>query len=143
MTIYKNSLDPEPALPATPDLLHGLGNILQNAFQFAKSKVEVTLNWNRKTIEIVIQDDGPGYPESLLPHLGQPYSSPQGVTGSINAGRQGGHLGLGLFIAQTLLSQRQGQVHFSNYAGARCLIRWPQNNYESALEGEKENIPFP
>jgi two-component system sensor histidine kinase RegB len=121
LAIRKDTPNPEPHLSLTPDLIHGLGNILQNAFQFAKSQVQVTVRWDDQALEAIIQDDGPGYPSSLLSRLGDPYLS----------GRQdppkGSHLGLGLFIAQTLLSQRQGEIHFSNSAGACCLVRWPRS----------------
>lgn len=124
LSIYKKSPDPEPQMSITPDLIHGLGNVLQNAFQFANSTVRVTLQWNKDMTEAIIQDDGPGYPPALLPRLGEPYSSGRN-TAKEGHQRKGGHLGLGLFIAQTLLSQRQGQVHFFNDDGACCLIRWP------------------
>ena len=130
LTIHKKSLDPEPCLQATPDLLHGIGNIIQNAFQFAISEVKVTLKWNRQHIEMTIQDNGPGYPPGQLPYLGQPYSkkvlsSPD--KSQVKHIRKGQNLGLGLFIAQTLLSQHKAQVHFYNDGGACCLIRWPRN----------------
>lgn len=124
LTIRKEAPDPEPYFTVSPDLLHGLGNVLQNAFQFATSKVRVTLHWDKDKIEAVIQDDGRGYPLDVLPRLGEP--KPSGSKDSTGeASRKGGHMGLGLFIAKTLLSQRQGEVHFSNDEGARCLIRWP------------------
>jgi len=120
--IAKEAPDPEPHFYATPDLLHGLGNVLQNAFQFATSTVRVTLRWDKNTIEAIIQDDGRGYPIALLPRLGEPQSSKH--KDDARKGKYTG-LGLGLFIAKTLLSQRQGQVHFSNDGGAKCLIKWP------------------
>lgn len=124
LIISKEAPDPEPSFTVTPDLLHGLGNVLQNAFQFAKSTVRVTLRWDKDKIEAVIQDDGRGYPPDVLPRLGEPKpSSPKDSAGV--ASRKGGHMGLGLFIAKTLLSQRQGEVHFSNDGGACCLIKWP------------------
>jgi two-component system sensor histidine kinase RegB len=122
LVITKEAPEPEPSFYITPDLLHGLGNILQNAFQFATSTVRVTLRWHKDNIEAIIQDDGRGYPPALLPHLGNPQSSEHKDTS-----RQGKYLGLGLglFIAKTLLSQRQAYVHFYNDDGACCLIRWP------------------
>ncbi len=124
LIISKEGRSPEPHFYASPDLTHGLGNILQNAFQFASSTVRVSLQWNKENIEAVIQDDGQGYPPNLLPRLGEPQASQHK-----DESRKGEYvgLGLGLFIAKTLLSQRQGQVHFSNDGGARCLIRWPSS----------------
>jgi two-component system sensor histidine kinase RegB len=124
LIITKETPDPEPLFTVTPDILHGLGNVLQNAFQFATSKVRVTLQWDKDHIEAAVHDDGRGYPEEILHRLGEP--KPHGNKESkVEGGRKGGHMGLGVYIAKTLLSQRQGEVHFSNDDGARCLIKWP------------------
>lgn len=122
LVIQKESPDPEPHFYVTPDLVHGLGNILQNAFQFATSTVRVTLRWNKDSIEAIIQDDGRGYPPAILPRLGEPQPSKHK-----DESRKGEYvgMGLGLFIAKTLLSQRQAQVHFYNDGGASCSIKWP------------------
>jgi two-component system sensor histidine kinase RegB len=122
LSIHKESLTPEPDFSVTPDLLHSLGNILQNAFQYAKSRIEVTLRWDKQSIEVAIHDDGLGYPPALLARLGDPYASSR-----VNPhadGRKAHGLGLGLFIAKTLLSHLGAQVHFSNDKGAYCLIKW-------------------
>ncbi|MBM3468059.1 MAG: HAMP domain-containing histidine kinase [Alphaproteobacteria bacterium] len=126
LAIQKETPDPEPTFMVTADLMHGLGNILQNAFQFATSTVRITLKWTLEEVEAVIQDDGRGYPPDLLPRLGEPQPSGR-KSPTDEKGRKGGHMGLGLFIAKTLLSQRQGEVHFSNDGGARCLIKWPRS----------------
>jgi two-component system sensor histidine kinase RegB len=138
LVISKEAPDPEPYFTVTPDLLHGLGNVLQNAFQFATSTVRVTLRWDKDKIEAIIQDDGRGYPPDVLPRLGEP--KPSGSKDSTGeASRKGGHMGLGLFIAKTLLSQRQGEVHFSNDGGARCLIKWPGDMKVMNLEMENQD----
>jgi two-component system sensor histidine kinase RegB len=138
LVISKEAPDPEPCFTVTPDLLHGLGNVLQNAFQFATSTVRVTLQWDKNKIEAIIQDDGRGYPLDVLPRLGEP--KPSGSKDSTGeASRKGGHMGLGLFIAKTLLSQRQGEVHFSNDGGARCLIKWPSDMKVTNLEMENQD----
>lgn len=137
LIIKKEAPDPEPYFTVTPDLLHGLGNVLQNAFQFATAKVRVTLRWDKNKIEAVIQDDGRGYPLDVLPRLGEP--KPSGSKDSTGeASRKGGHMGLGLFIAKTLLSQRQGEVHFSNDDGACCLIKWPSNMKVANIEKKNQ-----
>jgi two-component system, sensor histidine kinase RegB len=123
LQIKKESPDPEPHLLITPELLHGLGNVLQNAYQFAQSHINVSLRWGNDTMEIMVHDNGPGYPISLLSRLGHPYVSGRSLSPNENTDKRT-HLGLGLFIAQTLLSQRGGQMHFSNDAGAKCLIKW-------------------
>jgi two-component system sensor histidine kinase RegB len=122
LNLYKKSSSPEPVFSVTPELLHSLGNILQNAFQYAKSQVQVTLRWNKQNIEIAIHDDGPGYPPAILARLGDPYASSR--LNSKAEKRKDSGLGLGLFIAKTLLSHLGARVHFSNDKGAYCLIKW-------------------
>jgi two-component system sensor histidine kinase RegB len=134
LTITKEAPDPEPHFYVTPDLLHGLGNVLQNAFQFATSTVRVTLRWDKDNIEAIIKDDGKGYPPAILSNLGNPQPSKR--EDETRKGKYVG-LGLGLFIAKTLLSQRQGHVHFSNDEGAQCLIKWPRSI--QAMDPEKKD----
>jgi len=148
LVIYKDASDPEPWFFATPDLVHGLGNILQNAFQFAVSQVCVTLRWNQEKIEALIQDDGKGYPIALLPYLGErPSSASKDVKGSDIRKSKG--LGIGLFIAKTLLKQRQAEVSFFNDGGACCLIKWPTSmrvvdrQHNPSSQEEKNGITYP
>ncbi|MCH2393424.1 MULTISPECIES: ActS/PrrB/RegB family redox-sensitive histidine kinase [Oceanibaculum] len=111
----------EPTLPHTPELMHGLGNIMQNAIQFARETVEVRLHWDENTVLVEIQDDGPGYPLAVLDSLGEPYLS--GRT------QRDGHMGLGIFIAKTLLGRTGALVDFGNAGeggGARVTLRWPR-----------------
>lgn len=116
----------EPTLPRTPELVHGLSNFIHNATQFAQSRVEITLLWDDEDLAILIEDDGPGFPPMVLDRLGEPYVST----------REGesGHMGLGVFIATTLLSHTGATVEFGNgdrsdadgagLGGARVLIAW-------------------
>lgn len=108
----------EPSVQMTPELRHALSNIIQNAFQFAKGRILVTLSWTLETISIQIQDDGPGYPLGLLANLGEPYTS--------GRPKKDYHMGLGLFIAKTLLAKCSGRVTFFNDEGAMCLIVLPR-----------------
>jgi two-component system, sensor histidine kinase RegB len=120
LLIYKTAdrQGAEPALRPSPELMHGLANVLQNAVQFATKSVAVTLFWDKSHIRVTVHDDGPGYPPSLLARLGEPYLST----------RQGeqGHMGLGVFIAVTLLSSLGGTVRFANprSGGAEVTIDW-------------------
>lgn len=109
-----------PAAWPTPELLHGLGSIVQNAVQFATATVEVTVAWDEAgALTVEVEDDGPGFAPSVLPRLGEPYVSTR-------AGRDG-HMGLGLFIARTLLERTGAEVGFANRrdGGARVEVRWP------------------
>jgi len=112
--------DGEPvAVLRTPERLHGLGNLVQNALQFARSRVEVDIATTPDTVTLTIRDDGPGFPPALLARLGEPYVS----------GRRGdsGHMGLGVFIAVTLLERDGARLAFSNgEEGAAVSVTWPR-----------------
>ena len=109
---------PEPVVPRTPELLHGLGTLIQNAVQFAESRVVVESGWNEGEARIAILDDGPGFSPVVMAELGEPYVS------SRSGG--GGHMGLGVFIALSLLDRGGAAVAFDNRpeGGARVVVRW-------------------
>ncbi|HYC05671.1 MAG TPA: ActS/PrrB/RegB family redox-sensitive histidine kinase [Azospirillaceae bacterium] len=111
-----------PGLRHSPEVLHGLGNVLQNAMQFARSRVTVEIDWTEPGLCLSIADDGPGFPPTLLDRLGEPYLSGRGA-----AQREaGGNMGLGLFIAQTLLERTGAAVSYANgrAGGAQVVVRW-------------------
>jgi len=114
--------DPDREVPTvvpSPELLHGIGAFIQNAVQFAQATVEVAILVGARSLTITIEDDGPGFPLTLLTRLGEPYVS--------GRGNRDGHMGLGVFIAITLLGRTGAAVEFSNRreGGARVVIRWP------------------
>ncbi len=65
--------DPEPVGVRNPAILYGVGNILENAVDFAREKVEVNAWWNTEAVEIIVSDDGPGIPPDILKRIGEPY----------------------------------------------------------------------
>src|SRR5579871_5388785 len=89
---------PEPTGARNPAIIYGVGNILENAVDFARNAVEVNAWWDAETVEIVISDDGPGIAPDLLKRIGEPYLSRRRDTDDAQGGRSG--LGLGVFIAQ-------------------------------------------
>src|SRR5579863_10434385 len=93
---------PEPAGARNPAIIYGVGNILENAVDFARNSVEVNAWWNAETVEIVISDDGPGIAPDLLKRIGEPYLSRRRETEESQDGRSGlrSGLGLGVFIAR-------------------------------------------
>src|ERR1700680_4607588 len=91
---------PEPVGTRNPAILYGVGNILENAVDFARATVEVNAWWNTETVEIIISDDGPGIAPDLLKRIGEPYLSRRRGD---EAQMEHGGLGLGVFIAPTLL----------------------------------------
>src|SRR6201991_5239 len=102
----------EPVGPRNPAILYGVGNILENAVDFARSEVEVNAWWNADTVEIVISDDGPGFAPDILKRVGEPYLSRRRAADETTSGHTG--LGLGVFIARTLLERTGAAVSFSN-----------------------------
>jgi two-component system sensor histidine kinase RegB len=104
----------------SPEIMQGIGNIVQNAVSFARKEVRVSTRWTRDWSEVEVVDDGPGFSEALLDELGTPFiSTRQG---------QGGHMGLGVFIAKTLLERTGANVTFGNRSGmgggAVVSVRW-------------------
>jgi len=111
-------------LRRTPELIHGLGNLIQNALQFARARVEISAEYGPKTVVLKIVDDGPGFPPALLGRLGEPYVS--------GRGEDSDHMGLGIFIAATLLEHSGAHLSFSNgpQGGAVIAVAWPRHKFE-------------
>ena len=119
--------DPPPVLMRMPEVIYGLGNFVDNAIGFAKTKVEVVGRWSNDQIEIIIRDDGPGFAVGVLSRLGEPYVSERG--------EDEGGMGLGFFIAKTLLERSDAQVDFRNRPppsrGAVVRAIWPRSALEA------------
>ena len=128
---------PEPVGWRNPAILYGVGNILENAVDFARTTVEVNAWWNNDTVEIVISDDGPGIPPDLLNRIGEPYLSRRRNADVAPSEHQG--LGLGVFIARTLLERTGAKVSFANRIfpdhGAVVQIGWPRERFEAGATG--------
>jgi two-component system sensor histidine kinase RegB len=124
----------EPVGMRNPAILYGVGNILENAVDFARATVEVTAWWNADTVEIVISDDGPGIAPDVLKRIGEPYLSRRPATDEAQSEHSG--LGLGVFIARTLLERTGAKVSFTNRTfpdhGAVVQIVWPRDRFETA-----------
>lgn len=130
ITIRKESMaGPDPVFRRNVGLLYGLGNLIENALHFARSAVLIECSWDKSAISVTITDDGPGFPPELITRLGEPYISNRGT------GTDGGGLGLGVFIAKTLLERTGARIAFENSdpAGhARVRIVWPRSVIEEA-----------
>jgi two-component system, sensor histidine kinase RegB len=128
----------EPVVSRNPAVLYGVGNILENAVDFARSEVEVNAWWNNDTVEIVISDDGPGFAPDILKRIGEPYLSRRRVADDTPGEHSG--LGLGVFIARTLLERTGARISFSNRTfpdhGAVVQIAWPRVRFEASETGE-------
>ncbi|MBV8091617.1 MAG: ActS/PrrB/RegB family redox-sensitive histidine kinase [Alphaproteobacteria bacterium] len=115
----------EPLISRSPEIMHGLNNLIQNAVQFAGREVSITIHWDAATVTIEIDDDGPGFPLHLLSRLGEPYLS--------SRADETHHMGLGIFIAQSLLERSGARLAFDNLedGGAHVAISWNRTNLEA------------
>lgn len=129
----------EPASPRQPEILHGVGTLVQNATRFAAAHVTLKCVWSEREAKILIQDDGPGFPADILPFLGEPYISSRDQ--SREQAEEGEHMGLGVFIARTLLARTGATVAFRNRAegGAEVLVRWRRETFEAIRKAEKSS----
>jgi two-component system, sensor histidine kinase RegB len=122
---------PEPVCRRNPGMLYGLRNIVENAVDFAAQRVRVGASWSQDSVKIVIADDGPGVAAPILARLGEPYITTRGEE-ERTGGASGGGLGLGLFIAKTLLERSGAQTLIANAipAGAVVTIAWTRASFE-------------
>lgn len=117
-----------PVLKRQQEFVYGLTNIVENAVDFAKEKVHVNATWNDTHIAIEVLDDGPGFNPSIFDKLGEPYISVRQNQKTEASQLSGGGMGLGVFIAKTLIERLGGSVSFENrkkVAGAKVNLIWP------------------
>jgi two-component system sensor histidine kinase RegB len=128
---------PEPVMQRNPGVMYGLGNLVENAIDFAASKVDVEARWSKDAVTIVIADDGAGFPPHVLEQLGEPFVT----TRRAPAERQEAsdeHIGMGLgfFIAKTLLERSGASLELANRplpkGGAVVTVSWPRSKFERA-----------
>lgn len=108
------------------EINYGLRNFIGNANKFSNYSIEVTIKSDEKFSEILIQDDGPGFPEDIIDKLGEPY-----IRTSSNKDESKIGLGLGTFIGKTLLEKNNAKVEFNNVKknkGALVKIVWLNEN---------------
>jgi len=125
----------EPAGARNPAILYGLGNLVENAVDFAKERVVVGAQWSEDAVEVSIADDGAGFAPEVLGRIGEPY---------VTTRRRNPHdaespagLGLGFFIAKTLLERSGATLTFENRSlperGAMVRVRWRREDFERPL----------
>ena len=106
----------------------GNTNFIENAVDFADTRVTVEGRWDPGNVYIRVIDDGPGFSPEILSRIGEPYTTTRSGTPG-----QGG-LGLGVFIAKTMIENSGGVVRFDNagpQGGAVVSIRWPRKEVEA------------
>lgn len=126
-----------PEVARRPEIIHGLRNLIQNGVDFARSRVSVSAEWSADRITLRVSDDGPGYPVHLLGRIGEPWlRDRRAPAGEGRRGYEG--MGLGLFIAKTLLERTGARVQFDNLQdaggrieGAQASVEWQRGDIEA------------
>jgi two-component system sensor histidine kinase RegB len=125
----------EPVGARNPAVLYGLGNILENAVDFARERVEVKATWTDESVVVEVNDDGSGFPPEIIDRMGEPYITSQ--RGRRMRGREMPGLGLGFFIAKTLLARSGAKISLKNkqfpQRGAIVQVRWKRDDFERPL----------
>jgi two-component system, sensor histidine kinase RegB len=126
----------EPVGARNPAILYGLGNILENAVDFAANKAAVDVHWDEQTVDVTISDDGPGFAPEILGRIGEPYVTSRHHQPDDTSEESTG-LGLGFFIAKTLLERSGATVSFQNRPaperGAIVRLSWSRSDFEGPL----------
>ncbi|MCA8905288.1 MAG: ATP-binding protein, partial [Hyphomonas sp.] len=120
-----------PILNRSPEILHAISAFVENAVSFAETRVVVQASWSDKRIMVSVTDDGPGFSPEVLPKLGEPYVSQRS-----EAHLGGGDMGLGFFIAKTLIERTGGRIATRNLppprSGAVVQALWPRAALEAS-----------
>jgi two-component system, sensor histidine kinase RegB len=106
----------QPAVLRRPEVIHGLRNLVQNAVDFAHSTVWIDATWTDATVSIRIIDDGEGYPSHVLGRIGDPFVRSRRSAQDTGKRPDYEGMGLGLFIAKTLLERSGAELSFANGA---------------------------
>lgn len=119
----------EPVFRRNVGLIYGLSNLIENAAHFAREKVVIEAGWTHQEIEVTITDDGPGFSAEVISRLGEPYLTTRARNMETAGAAPPGGLGLGVFIAKTLLERNGAAIAFENASAegqARVRISWPR-----------------
>ena len=132
IAIVNEGQGPEPKSVRSPGVLYGLGNLVENAIDFAVAEVRIISRWTDTIVAVVIEDDGPGFAHDVVLRLGEPYLTQKANRRAKS--EDGSGLGLGLFIAKTLLERSGASVSMANAVppgkGARVTILWQRDAFE-------------
>ncbi len=133
----------QPSIQRKPEIIHGLRNLVQNAVDFSTENVWVDVIWSENSIRIVIADDGRGYPPELIGRIGDPFVHKRRPRQQDVARPEYEGMGLGLFIAKTLLERTGAEITFANGSdpflsveetpqrrGAIVEVIWPRKAIE-------------
>ena len=120
-------MGPEPIGRRNPGGIYGLGNLVENAVDFAREAVVIRWDWDEQRVAISVTDDGAGFSAEVIDRIGEPYLTRR------DSARSGGGLGLGLFIAKSLLDRSGATISFANAGepgkGAVATVEWPRDAF--------------
>ena len=154
-----NTAPEQPDVRRQPEIIHGLRNLIQNAVDFSKANVWIDIKWDNTTITVKIIDDGNGFPPYLIKRIGDPFVHNRRAP--TNQDKRPGYegMGLGLFIAKTLLERSGAELSFANgcdpflseserpeRCGAIVQVVWPRDaisrSKSDAQQAVGENQPM-
>jgi two-component system sensor histidine kinase RegB len=140
----------QPTVLRRPEIVHGLRNLIQNAVDFSAGHVRIDADWDADRISVRIADDGPGFPASVIGRLGDPFVRRRRIEDDRKARPAYEGMGLGLFIAKTLLERSGAEVTFVNardatppnepWLGAIVLVVWPKSAISPDEEEQREPL---
>ena len=135
---------PEPVCRRNPGVMFGLANIVDNAVDFADSRVVIEARWTLDRVSLEIRDDGPGFSSEVLLRAGEPYVTTRSPDRPVQSDTVGAGLGLGLFIAKTLIERSGAQITLSNASapgttGAVVRVSWARHIFERGAGAQ--NLP--
>jgi two-component system sensor histidine kinase RegB len=138
---------PAPRVWRVPEILHGLGNLIENAADFATKAVRLRARWDANVLTVEVIDDGPGFAAEIFEQIGEPYITSRpaarrkegGQEVDPADGKQEG-MGLGFFIAKTLIEQTGGSVAASNRVGGGAVVTvtWPRGAVDAEAPPRQE-----
>ncbi len=127
----------EPIILRNPGILYGLENLIDNAADFARQEVHLTASWDAEWVTIVIEDDGTGFALDVIDKLGEPYVTTRKGEWAASPSEDGAHdgMGLGFFIAKTLLERSGAHVGVANRkrprSGAVVTVTWQRKDVDA------------
>ncbi|MEM7075818.1 MAG: ActS/PrrB/RegB family redox-sensitive histidine kinase [Pseudomonadota bacterium] len=143
---------PQPTIARKPEIIHGLRNLIQNAVDFSRSQVWIESGWTSETVTVRIIDDGRGFPTHLLGQIGEPFMRNRSQQSHAFRPEYEG-MGLGLFIAKTLLERSGADLSFTNgswsfrnlpehtdKSGAVVEVSWPRKRLEALRNRESSPL---
>jgi two-component system sensor histidine kinase RegB len=135
----------EPVIARNPGILYGLGNLVENAVDYARERVKVSARWDVESVTIGVTDDGPGFSAAVIDRIGEPYVTAHGTRRSRPSAEDASGLGLGFFIAKTLLERTGAALDVENRPtsgqGAIVWVRWPRRELERAAGTPPRPLP--